>query len=232
MLNNDLNNTNWQFLLGNCDVDTAWLNFKHRLKSLADLHIPKIKIRSEFQPPWFDSEVHNMCREKERWRSRYKQTKSEEHHIKYCEYRRNLKKLIKKKMSDNFEDEHDSDLINKKFWSYVKSNSNSHRIPEVVTFEGISRKKHVDQAELFNDFFYKQFSERSSYDIDIDYSNDSAFDIDFNPTRISSILKNINPNKAQGPDGIHGRILKHCANSLCHPLSMLYKLSYNCGYLP
>ena len=47
------------------------------------------------------------------------------------------KKLIKKKMSDNFEDGHDTDLINKKFWSYVKSTSNSSRIPDKISCNGV-----------------------------------------------------------------------------------------------
>ena len=103
-------------------------------------------------------------------------------------------------MSDNFESENDIDLISKKFWSYVKSNTKSHRIPEVVSYDGTSRKKHIDQAELFNDFFCKQFSEPSSYNVDIDFNSGISFDIEFNCTRVNSLLKNINPNKAQGPD--------------------------------
>ena len=219
MLNNDLRNTNWNNLLGNCDVDTAWLNFKGKLNSLANIHIPKIKIKSEFQPPWFDSEVYNLCREKERLHSRYKETKSDAHYMKFSDCRRKLKHLVRHKMCENFEDENDSQLINKKFWSYVKSNSNSHRIPEVVTHNDISRKKPADQAELFNDFFYQQFSEPSAYDINIDWNNDSDFNIDFNATRIEHFLNKINPNKALGPDEIHGRILKMCSLTLAHPVS-------------
>ena len=42
----------------------------------------------------------------------------------------------------------------------------------------------------------------------------------------------MNSNKACGPDGIHGKILKHCAAGLAHPLSMLFRFSYNSGSLP
>ena len=159
ILNTELSNTHWDSLFSNCDVDTAWQNFKNKLKTLSDVHIPKIKIKSEFQPPWFDSEVYNLCREKERLRSRYKQTKSDLHYVKFSDCRRKLKHLVKQKMSENLENEHEPELINKKFWSYVKSNSNSHRIPEVVTLNGTSWKNPAEQAELFNEYFYQQFSE-------------------------------------------------------------------------
>ena len=58
----------------------------------------------------------------------------------------------------------------------------------------------------------------SNYDIDIDWSNDTSFDIDFIHGKVGKLLHNINPNKASGPDGIRGRILKHCSEKLAHPL--------------
>ena len=58
------------------------------------------------------------------------------------------------------------------------------------------------------------------------------FDINFNQSRVQRLLSNINSNKAQGPDGIHGKILKKCAQGLACPLSYVYKISYNSGYIP
>ena len=46
------------------------------------------------------------------------------------------------------------------------------------------------------------------------------------------MLKNINVNKACGPDGISGKIFKNCSGSLSYPLSLLYRLSYNSGIVP
>ena len=42
----------------------------------------------------------------------------------------------------------------------------------------------------------------------------------------------INTNKAPGPDGIHGCVLKYCSDSLCKPLSIIFNLSYNTGIIP
>ncbi len=81
-------------------------------------------------------------------------------------------------------------------------------------------------------FFYDQFTEASHYDIDIDWATDHDFDIDFSISKIKELLSGINSNKACGPDGIHGRILKHCAVSLANPISLIFKLSYNSGSIP
>ena len=76
------------------------------------------------------------------------------------------------------------------------------------------------------------FSEASNYDIDISFESDHNFDIDFNIDKIRDILRNIDCDKAQGPDNIHGIILKTCSNSLARPLLILFELIYNTGILP
>ena len=68
------------------------------------------------------------------------------------------------------------------------------------------RNKPSEKAELFNNYFYENFSGRSNYNTHIDFSNDQVFDIDFNRNRVYKHLSNINSNKASGPDGIHGKI--------------------------
>ncbi|MCP4490451.1 MAG: reverse transcriptase family protein, partial [Gammaproteobacteria bacterium] len=45
-------------------------------------------------------------------------------------------------------------------------------------------------------------------------------------------MTKINSNKAHGPDGIHGKLLKNCAVGLAYPLSLLFNLCYNTGSLP
>ena len=91
------------------------------------------------------------------------------------------------------------------------------------------RNKPYEKAELFNNYFYEQFSGPSNYNTDINFSNDQVFDIDFNRNRVHKHLSNINSNKASG---IHGKILKNCSESLAYPLLLLLKVSYNTGSLP
>ena len=230
-LNEDINNTDWNALLANCDIETAWGRFKHTLSSLINIHIPTITIKSEFQPPWFDSEAFALCREKERWRSKFKRTKNDEHYMKFSKLRKDFRKLVQKKMQSNLQDD-SADAISKKFWSHVKSTTNSHRIPECINFNSRFRSNPQDQADLFNDYFYQQFSEPSSYQTHIDFTNDHIFYIDFNYSRICQLLLKIDPNKAQGPDNINGRVLKNCAKSLCIPLTYLFRLSYSTSCIP
>ena len=45
-------------------------------------------------------------------------------------------------------------------------------------------------------------------------------------------MKDINVNKAAGPDGIHGKVLKNCKEGIAYPLSHLFSISYNSGQIP
>ena len=97
----------------------------------------------------------------------------------------------------------------KKFWSHVKSNSTSSRVPETMHLDNRFRNKSSEKAELFNSYFYEQFSGPSNYSTHISWSNDQTFDIDFNRNRVQKLLSNVNSNKTSGPDGIHGKFLKN-----------------------
>lgn len=231
-LNEDISRVPWRSLVDHTDPHCAWKNFKEVLFALVDKHIPKITIKNNFSAPWFDAECYEAYRSKERAHKKFKLNESIANEIKRDSARTTFKNLCDKKMRENLYNADDPALISKKFWSHVKSNSKSSRIPECMSLGSVFRNLPIDKANLFNNYFFDQFSDASSYEIDIDWSEDEDFSIDFNPLRIRDCLLAINPNKACGPDGIHGRVLKNCAASLAKPLSMIFQLSYNCGSLP
>ena len=119
-LNNDLKRVNWDSgLLYGVDISVAWGRFKSILFLLCDKHIPKIKIKSKGSPPWFDSDIHNLCRKKERYRKLFKETGNPLHEAKYKSCRKDVKTKIKEKMRSNFEDVSNPNCLTKKFWSYI-----------------------------------------------------------------------------------------------------------------
>ena len=232
-LNRDLLSIDWNSLFRYySEHEYCWLSFRSILSNLVNKHIPSISIQLKYKSPWFDSDAHDAYRKKKRAHVKWKETGDMGDYFKFCTHRKNFKKLSDQKLNDNLYNDDDPALITKKFWSHVKYTSKSSRIPERVYLRDTYRVSPSDKANLFNTFFFEQFSDRSEYDIEIDWSNDENFDIDFCQENIKKLLSNDNSNKACGPDEIHGKILKKCASSLAFPLSCLFKLSYNSGLLP
>ena len=230
LINEELLQVKWEDLLMRNNIETSWNIFKCHFFSVINKHIPKIKITNANQPPWFDSETFNICRKKEWFRAKYKESGSPNHYAQFSEYRREFKRLTEKKMRDNIlTDDCNSDLITKKFWSHVKSKAKSSRIPETVHLGDIYRSDPSEQAELFNVYFHDQFTKPSRYDIPVNFDSGETFHIDFNLSKVEAFLSAIDSNKAMGPDGIHGKMLKCCSKSLARPLSLLFQISYyNC----
>ena len=234
-LNYDLGQINWDIVVGARDIYTAWPLFKTILDKLCNKHIPKKAPRSQFQPPWFDSDCEAIYKRKEKWRKKAKSESATLFDRNKCKrLRKELKRTMHEKMALNFVDDSDPALIPKKFWSHVTSRSKSTRIPESVYYGSRFRNNSKDQADLFNEYFYKQFSQPSEYNIDIDMSNsnNSSIDLKFHVFDIYMILKDLNPSKAAGPDGINGMVLKKCASRLAKPLSLMYNISYVTGCIP
>ena len=231
-LNLDLSRINWDFILAYHEPESAWNIFKSILKRSCDKHIPTIVTQAKDQPPWFDSEVHKLCLKKEKYRKLFKNSDSPVHEKKFKDCRKKVKSLIKDKMRSNFQDEAGPETISKKFWSYVKFTSKSTRIPETVSYSGKFRSKPADKADLFNQFFFNQFSDSSKYDIDINFRNDTSYNYKIDFREVRKLLKSLNQNKSMGPDGISGRVLKMCAGSLAYPITYIYNLSFASGILP
>ena len=135
-------------------------------------------------------------------------------------------------MRSNFDDDLCPNTITKKFWSSLKSISRSSRIPDKMYLNDCIRSEPEEIANFFNKHFYDQFSDESTYDIDIDFTNDPFSDFKFDEFSIFNFLKQINPNKNRGPDDIGGLIIKNCAQSISLPLSILFNITYRTGTIP
>ena len=232
ILNRDLSNVDWDSIINNRNSDDTWMNFKNTLTQLMDLHIPKITIKSNFKPPWFDADCYEKCREKERLHTKFKRAKALNDEIKFATCRREFKSMMRMKIRDNLYCTDDNNVITKKFWAHVKNTSKCNRVPEIIRYKNEISSNTKTKADMFNSFFYDQFSEPSSYDIHIDFDIDREEYIDFSTERVNQLLKDININKACGPDAIPEIVLKHCSSSISAPLSRLFKSIYDTGLVP
>ena len=105
VLNSDFNNVNWHSLLACNNIDEALDKFESTFFTIRNKNIPKIKASNEFKPPWYDSEVFELDREKNRLHGKSKKSGSILDHAKFVACKKELNELVKKKMDSNFDDE-------------------------------------------------------------------------------------------------------------------------------
>lgn len=92
----------------------------------------------------------------------------------------------------------------------IKKKCKTSRIPETLYYRDTFCHNLTDSCELFNEHFADQFYKPSSYNIHINFKNDSNYLYLYNisEVKVYNLLHSINPNKATGPDNIHAQILK------------------------
>ena len=231
-INNELRKFHWDNILKPYDVNIGVENFQSIFISVCDKYIPKITIRSNFQPPWFDSELDSICKRKVKLLNKFKKTKDPNIYEEIKKIRKTFKSTVERKKRDNIINDDDPAVIKKKFWSYYKATSNSCRIPETMNYKGRYRSEKTDVADLFNKYFSDQFSSPSSYDTSINFEHDTFANFKFEENYIFNLLRKMNANKAAGPDGIHGKLLKFCASSIAKPLCIIYNKCFKSGTIP
>ena len=115
----------------------------------------------------------------------------------------------------------------KQFWTYSNSKLKMKaNIPTLKDDQGNLAKTDKEKAAMLNIFFRSVFTIEdlnSLPTLDIEFHGRPLCNISFETVRTK--LRSLKPDKDPGPDDIHPYLLRKLANSLCHPLSILFTKS-------
>ena len=105
---------------------------------------------------------------------------------------------------------------------------NKSRAPKIppILFNGRFILSCAEKAGIFNDFFSKQCKLilNTSTLPEFAYLTEKRIsNITFSETDILTLIRNLNPNKAAGSDGISGQMLLLCDKSVVLPLEIIFK---------
>ena len=132
---------------------------------------------------------------------------------------------------------------NKKcFFSYVnKLSKNVSKIGPLMTKDGALVSDPKEMAEMLSDQFCSVFTPQNGPILDAkDVFPESGFvsqplcldDIIFGQDDIIHAIKELSSHSATGPMGYSPVMLRNCANSVSHPLFMIYRKSLDEGIVP
>ena len=125
-------------------------------------------------------------------------------------------------------------LSNKTYWSILKTFYNGIKVPIILPlFINKFVTDFQEKANVFNLFFAKQCSPiPSSSDLPAKISymtKDRIKTLWFCKSGVIKLIKALDVSKAHGHDGISVKIIKTCADSIAHPLTLIFQNSLAAG---
>ena len=217
-------------------VNDQWGQISSELQNTMANLIPSKLTTTRYNQPWITRHIKRLARRKSRAFKKAKHSKTERDWTRY----KTLKKQMQRDCRTTYQ-EFVNDMIcqesgggSKKFWAYIKSRRCDNVGVAPLMKEGILHSSPEVKAELLNKQFASVFTDEDTQNMPnlgpSPHPEVPLFQI--TSPGVLKLLQNINPNKATGPDGIPGRVLKECAQELAPVLTHLFQASLHQGKIP
>ena len=196
-------------------------------------NVPSKLTSSKNHQPWITTETKRTLRRKQRLFKRLKNCPSESNRKKYRNLKRTSQRLCRQAHANYVNELTSDDKNNKKLFSYIRG-----KRKEDVGISDLCDGNKVIQdplikANIFNEQFSSVFSTPGA---PLPRTADSSFppmpNIKVTRNGVLRLMLDIKENKATGPDGIPGKLLKICANELADSFTLLFQKSLEHGVIP
>ena len=124
---------------------------------------------------------------------------------------------------------------NKKFFGYIKSLHDDHCGIFCLKRNGVAYSDSQSKAEVLNDHFSSVFTAEDTLPEDICLDSNQFPDISDSSVHtggVAKILRELNEQKASGPDELTARLLQEVANEIAPVLALLFQASLHQGRPP
>ena len=236
--------TDWEAVLNenNDDVDEAWKNLSDKIQEARDKFIPTKLVNTSKQTKkrslvFEDSLVHLTKMKRIQFKI-YKRFPNMTNYKAYVQARSNVTKYTKrmKRMKEN-KIAKNIKKNTKAFYQYINSKTKKRdKIGDLKKSDGQATSNDMEKASELNNFFTSVFTKEDSNNMpdldkpthDIKISNSATVTIE----EMKKILETLKTEKSPGPDEIHPKVLKECAEQLAAPMKVMFDLTMKTGKVP
>ena len=188
---------------------------KKNLLIMMEDNVPSKMTSSKNHQPWITTETKRSLRRKHRWFKKMKNCPSEKNVKKYKDLKRSSQRLCRQAHENYVNDLICEDSNNKKLFSYVRGKRKDDvGISDLCDGEKVIQDP-LTKANMFNEQFSSVFSTPGT---PTPRTANSSFppmpNIKVSRNGVLTLMLDIKENKATGPDGIPGKLLKICAHEL------------------
>ena len=221
-----------------CDVDTWWSTIDSIIDANVDKHVPTKRYRQNVFKRSFTAPVTliERVRLKRKAFKTYKKFPTVENYNTYVKYRNQVKWQTRKaKRAREAKVASDAKKNPKAFFQYVASKIKSREsISNLTKKDGTLTEDDEGKARVLSDFFGSVFTKEDLNNVPVfNHPNVSILSsITISQDAVRKSLKALKVCKSPGPDGIHPRYLRECADELSYPLWKLLEKTIQDGKLP
>ena len=220
-----LSNSRWDLCFAPENIDETLTNWCCMFLSAVDKYIPKHCIKRTHNHPWIDKELLKLIKRKDIQRRKLKKSPSPCDLEKYKTLRRLTKQQIKQKKEqyNTYLTLHENP---RRFWSAVKCSTENRKDINFLKTENSYTTDNVEIANILNTFFHSVFNPKDSESsttppLPSPSTTDELSGIQLTELEVVGVLRNLNSQKACGPDNIPNRLLiELIAPSLCDVFNM------------
>ena len=194
------------------------------------------------EPEWITANIKTAIKQRKRLFKKAKRLNTANAWNKFKTKRNQVTTLLREQKKQYFE-KLAADLRRNSFSSkswyktaskFLLYDSKHQDIPPLETQNGLIETD-AEKADVLNDFFVQQSTVDDSYaplPQIIAANHDTLDDIDINQQDVLNAIKDLDPNKALGPDLISPQLIKEGKNELAYPYSKLFNLSIESHRFP
>ena len=228
-----INETDWDSILIGNDIDLIAQSWTDKFLTIMEQCIPHRNLRKRCNLPWLTKNIVQLIRKRNILFRRAKRSGKLVHFWQYKSIRNKIICLLR-----NSKKHHFSKLANasdKEFWKSVRLfNKKQDSIPPLNS-NGNIISDDKQKAEILNNFFASCWNSLEQPLTEETYHSFHSLpceDATVSADQVFHLISSLDTNKASGPDGISGQMLKSTANSISSSLAKLFSLSLAMGKFP
>ena len=230
------------------NTDEIWRTLKDGILATVQQHVPHKTLGTKLNKPWVDYATIRLIRKRDRL---YKKWKKSGDPLLQAEVKK-LKQQTQRQLRRTYwahteqvidEGRAQDSKTRKKLWTYIKAKRSEAASVSPLKVNGRLVTEPKDQAEALNSQFSsafsnglccteEQFEARTNIKAQAPTSRLPCSSISITEEGVRALLRDLDPSKAPGPDGITPRILKELAEELAPAFTLLYQSSINSGCVP
>ena len=194
------------------------------------------------EPPWLTKNIKAYLRKHNKIYRKFKQSGfNDVERVQVEESKSKINDLIldakEKYLQSQGAELVDPSTGSKKYWKILNSFLNKCKVPRIPPlYENRSFITDCkEKATLFNNYFAKQctpFLTDSVLPPLVHHTENRLSHFEITENEVNNILKQLQSNKAHGPDNISAQMIKLCANQLCRPLRIIFQNIIDTGIFP